>query len=400
MRHDWLLWAHWAQRRPLGAWRTWLFLGGRGAGKTRAGAEWVAACARAGRFGRFALIGPTFHDVREVMVAGQSGLMASETQRPSYEATRRRIVWPNGAQALCFSAEDPESLRGPQFDAAWCDELAYWPYPDETLTTLSHAMRLGEAPRLVVTTTPRPMKALRQLLKGRDVAVTRASTWENAENLAPDFIAALRERWIGTAHDRQEIMGELVEDPQGAYWTRGLIERARIEEWPELERVVVAVDPPVSVGPDADACGIVAAGCYRVAGRPRAVVLADASVQGVAPADWAMRAAGVARSLGASCIVAEANNGGELVRTVLNVAAPDLPVRLVHARIPKAGRAELASMHYGRGHVRHAAAFPELEDEMCAFGAPGFKGSPDRLDALAWALHEVLGRGEPVVRSL
>jgi phage terminase large subunit-like protein len=373
-------------------------MGGRGAGKTRAGAEWVADLARNARAGRIALIGPTFHDVREVMIEGNSGLRSLDGARPAYEASRRRLVWANGAQAACLSAEDPESLRGPQFDAAWCDELCFWSYPDRTLDTLEHGLRLGVRPRMMVTTTPRPIRALKRLLAAPDTVVTRSSTWDNEHNLSPAFIAALSARWAGTARHRQELLGEMIEEIEGALWRRSQLEALREQIEGPFERVVIAVDPPASVGPDADACGIVAA-ASRADGV--GVVLADASIQGVAPHVWANRAADLARSVGAHAIIAEANNGGEMVRSVLKVAAPDLLVRLVHAKEGKRMRAEPVAALYAQGRVKHAAAFPDLEDEMCAFGAEVGK-SPDRVDALVWALTDLLikGSGGPRIRML
>ncbi|MEQ1619402.1 MAG: terminase family protein, partial [Terricaulis sp.] len=358
LSNDWDFWSQFAQRAPEGAWRTWLFLGGRGAGKSRAGAEWVSALGRNGRASRIALIGPTFHDMREVMIEGHSGIRSLPYERPDYEASRRRLVWANGAQAFGFSAEDPESLRGPQFDAAWADELCYWAYPDETLAALAHGLRLGEAPKLAVTTTPRPIHALKQLLAQPDAAVTRAATWDNAANLAPDFIAALRQRWTGSARQRQELLGELIEDVEGALWRRADIEAARTREHFELDRIVVAVDPPASIGEKADQCGIVAAGAWGEGWKRQAVVLGDASLQGAAPHAWAQQAASLARSLGAHAIVAEANNGGEMVRAVLQAAAPDIFVRLVRASEGKRARAEPIAAFYAQGRVKHAAAFP------------------------------------------
>jgi phage terminase large subunit-like protein len=398
---DWGFWARKEQRAPEGDWRTWLFMGGRGAGKTRAGAEWISAQAQYGRAGRIALVGPALHDVREVMIEGASGLRRLAGEAPIYEASRRRLTWANGAQAFCFSAEDPESLRGPQFDAAWCDELCVWPYPEETLETLEHAMRLGERPRTMVTTTPRPIRALKQLIAAPDTVVTRSSTWENRHNVARDFILALNERWSGTARHRQELLGELVEDLEGALWRRADLEALRRPDQGPFDRVVVAVDPPVSVGPNADACGIVAAGA-RGEGRSRvAVVLADATVRRAPPHVWAERAAQLARSVGATSVVAEANNGGELVREVLRAAAPGVFVRLVHASQGKRARAEPIAALYAQGRVRHAAAFPALEDEMCSFGVERSSESPDRVDALVWALTDLLlGGSEPRVRML
>jgi phage terminase large subunit-like protein len=398
---DWRLWARKEQLPPQDDWRVWLFLGGRGAGKTRAGAEWVAEQARSKKAARIALIAPTFHDVREVMIEGHSGLRALPGVRPSYEASRRRLVWPNGAQAYCFSAEDPESLRGPQFDAAWADEICFWAKPDETLAALEHGLRLGAKPRLVVTTTPRPIPALKRLMSAPDTAITSSSTWANRHNVATDFIAALNQRWAGTARHRQELLGELIEDLEGALWKRADLEAIRIAETRAFDRVVVAVDPPASVGPNADACGIIAAGAYTVGGLTHAVVLADASVQGAAPQVWARRAAALALSVGADAIVAEANNGGEMVRHVLRAAAPDMFVRIVRASEGKRARAEPIAALYAQGRVTHAGAFAALEDEMCSFGGRDLRGSPDRLDALVWALTDLLhGGAQPRVRML
>jgi len=399
--NDWRSWAREQQIAPDGDWRAWVFLGGRGAGKTRAGAEWVSELVRWRKARRVALIGPTFHDVREVMIEGASGIRGLPCVRPLYEASRRRLVWPNGAQAYCFSAEDSEALRGPQFDAAWADELCFWAEPEETLATLEHGLRLGQSPKLLVTTTPKPIAALKVLLNASDTVVTQSSTFENAHNLAPDFISALRERWSGTAHQRQELLGHLIEDVEGALWTRAQLEALRTSESCAFDRVVVAVDPPASVGAKADACGIIAAGVYGDGPGRRAVILADATVQGAAPHEWAARAASLARSLGADAIVAEANNGGEMVRSVLNAAAPEFLVRLVRAAEGKRARAEPVATFYARGLVTHAGAFTELEDEMCAFGVGENKRSPDRVDALVWALTDLLmGGAGPRVRVL
>ena len=331
---------------------------------------------------------------------GPSGLRALAHERPLYEASRKRLLWANGAEAFCFSAEDPESLRGPQFDAAWADELCFWSYPEETLQTLSHGLRLGAQPLLMASTTPRPTRVLKGLMAQPDTVVTRAATWANAENLAPDFIAALNQRWIGSARQRQELLGEVIEDVEGALWRRADLEAARVSDHAPLQRIVVAVDPPAGMGAHVASCGIVAAGCF---GQPRrAVVLADASAQGLAPHAWAARAAALARALGAEAIVAEGNNGGEMVRSVLRAAAPDIPVRLVCASQGKRARAEPIAAFYAQGRVSHAAAFAALEDEMCSFGGDGFSASPDRLDALVWALTDLLLGPEsaPRVRML
>lgn len=367
-----------------------MFLGGRGAGKTRAGAEWVCENVRAKRFGRIALIAPTLHDAREVIVHGPAGIFACSGPRPTYHATRRQVMWPCGAIAQCFSAEDPESLRGPQFDAAWGDELAYWPDPARVLYTLEHAMRLGERPLMLLTTTPRPIGTIKALVADETVRKTTMTTWENAPHLAPGFLQRLRAQFKNTARERQELNAELIEDVEGALWRADQLDGMRIARVPPLEEIVVGVDPPAGMGAAADACGIVIAGAYGEGHGRRAVVLADVSVQGQPPHSWAAHIVAHARLRGAQAIVAEANNGGEMVRTVLRAAGPDMFVKLVRARLDKKRRAAPVAQLYEQGLVRHAGVFPALEDEMCRFGAGGFSGSPDRLDALVWALTELM----------
>lgn len=364
LRREWSFAANEPQRAPDGDWRTWLFMGGRGAGKTRAGAEWVSELALSGAAKRIALVAPTFHDVREVMIEGQSGLRSLRV-RPDYEASRRRLVWPNGVQAFAFSAEDPASLRGPQFDAAWCDELCFWSHPDEALETLEHALRLGAKPRMLVTTTPRPIPALRRLIAAPDTVLTRSSTWENKANVAPDFINALRQRWVGTARQRQELDGELIEDIEGALWRRAELEALRGGHDGPFARIVVAIDPPVTSGAKSDTCGIIAAASYGEGFARRAVVLADASVQGANVEVWAARAIALADSVGADRIVAEVNNGGDLVTHVLRSVGARLPIRQVRASSGKRARAEPIAALYAQGRVTHAAPFAHLEDEMC-----------------------------------
>ena len=415
----WSQTAHAAQRAPRGAWRVWMMMGGRGAGKTRAGAEWVRDLVERGLAKRIALVGPTLHDVREVMIGGPSGLcaVASDEMRPTYSVTRRRLVWPKegacaGAVAYAFSAEDPDSLRGPQFDAAWCDEVGAWADDIRTWQTLAFGMRLGGDPRIVATTTPRPRALVRMLVEKAGagqgaVVMTQASTRANAANLAPDFVEALEEDYAGTEVGRQELDGELIADAAGAMFSRALIEqsRARVEEACGFERVVVAVDPPAGASVKSDACGIVVAGV-----KDRVVfVLADATVRGLRPAEWAERAVAAALAYGAGMIVAESNQGGEMLRKVLTDAADGrVKVKLEHATASKHDRAMPVSMLYEAGRVRHVRVLKELEDEMCAFGveaqvAQGRRvRSPDRVDALVWAVREltVKPRARPRVWSL
>ncbi|WP_305790462.1 DNA-packaging protein [Candidatus Phycosocius bacilliformis] len=390
---------------PLGRWRSWLVLGGRGSGKTRTAAEWVREQMESAACSRMALIGPTFADVRDVMVEGQSGLLAiaRPEERPSFEVSRRRLVWPGGGTALLFSAEDPDSLRGPQFDGAWGDEMAAWARPEAVFATLRPALRLGRDPRMVLSTTPRPIAALKQLLADPTCAVTRAPTQTNRHFLADGFVEDLAHRWAGSVWARQELDGELVDDPEGALWTRDQVASARnAPHVVAADRVVVAVDPPASMGAGADTCGIIVACASGHGHQRRATVLADLSCQGLAPADWAACVAKAYQHFAANLIVAEANQGGEMVRAVLRLAAPAAPIRLVHASRGKRTRAEPVALLYSQGRVSHQSCFRDLEDQMCRFGAAGFQGSPDRVDALVWALSDlILDQGpRPSARSL
>ncbi|WBQ09260.1 terminase family protein [Hyphomonadaceae bacterium ML37] len=398
--YDWSQWAWDPQLPPAGDWRIWLFLGGRGAGKTRAGAEWVRARVAAGAR-RIALVGPAFQDVREVMLGGPSGLLSVgyPHERPAYQASRRRVVWPDGAVGYAFSAEDPDGLRGPQFDAAWADEFAAWARPQETLDMLRLGLRLGADPRLVITTTPRAIPAVKALIGAPGVAMTRLATGENRANLAPGFVEAMEAQYAGSHLARQELDGVLVEDPEGALWTRALIEQALRADRPEPDRIVVAVDPPAGDG-SGDACGIIVAGAAGEGRAARALVLADWSLR-AGPEAWAARVAQAFEAYDADSVVAEANQGGDMVRAVLQAASRDLPVRLVRASRGKRARAEPAAALYAAGRVAHAGRFTALEDQMCAFGAPGPRASPDRVDALVWALAALLGGGaEPRLRGM
>ncbi len=382
---DWRFQGRPDQRPPEDdAWRTWLFLGGRGAGKTRAGAEWLAAQAQPGA--RLALVGPSLHDVREVMIEGPSGLRACAPpgSRPRYEASRRRFLWGNGAQAYAFSAEDPESLRGPQFHAAWADEFCAWRKPGETLALLRMGLRLGERPRLAVTTTPKPIAALRRLLAEPGLAQSRAATSANAEHLAPDFLAGLEALYGGTRLAAQELDGLVTEAAEGALWRAEDLQRCRGAPPAAFERVVVAVDPPA--GSTGDACGIVVAG--REDGR--VFVLADRTVRGLSPLGWAGVVGEAAREHGADGIVAEVNQGGDMVRTVLAQAGCPAPVRAVHASRSKRARAAPVAALYEQGRVVHCGSFPQLEEELMALGAADGGPSPDRADALVWAVTDLL----------
>ncbi len=403
MSLPWLFehWAHGHQLPPEGAWTTWLVLGGRGAGKTRAGAEWVRAQVEGakpgdpGKCSRVALVGATLDEAREVMVLGPSGILACAPpdRRPVWEATRRRLVWPNGAVAHTFSASNPESLRGPQFDAAWCDELAKWPKV-EAWDMLQFALRLGTMPRAVVTTTPQWTPLLETVMAASGTVTTRAATRVNRMHLAESFLRTVAARYAGTHLERQELDGEIVTDHEGALWTWQAVEAARRVPAPELDRIVVAVDPPVTGRQDSDECGIVVAGASQ-AGPPQdwtAEVIADGSVRGASPQAWAERAVALFHAHRADRLVAEVNQGGDLIAHLIRQVDPMVPVTAVRASRGKAARAEPVAALYEQGRVRHRAPFPELDGQMTRMTLRGFagSGSPDRVDALVWAITELM----------
>jgi len=398
---DWEFWARPKQLPPDGGWRVWLILAGRGFGKTRTGAEWVRSLAEAGRARRIALVAETAADARDVMIEGESGLLACcpPWARPRYEPSKRRVTWPNGAVATSFSADDPDQLRGPQFDAAWVDEVAKWRY-EAAWDNLMLGLRLGADPRCVATTTPKPRAWLTRLIADPGTVVTRGGTRENAANLAPAFLDQILARYAGTRLGRQEIDGELLTEIPGALWTRALIEAARDDPQPpaELARIVVAVDPAVTSGTDSDETGIVVAGVDVGGGDGgRFRVLEDLSGR-LSPDLWARRVVDAFRRHRADAVVCEVNQGGDLVAATLRTVDPALPVRAVRATRGKRLRAEPVAALYEQGRVRHHGAFPALEDQMAGFtGAPG-DASPDRLDALVWALTD-LAFDRPPVRS-
>ena len=385
----WPAWARLTQLPPPGPWRTWLFLGGRGAGKTRAGAEWVRGKVETAGAGRIALVGATAADTRDVMVLGESGIVATAPpwNRPLYEPSKRRLVWPNGAQAILYSAEEPDRLRGPQHDAAWADELCTWSKQRETWDMLAFGLRLGSDPQTFVSTTPRPQPLLRELLAMPGCVVTRSTTSENAGNLAAPFMAEITRRYAGTRLGRQELDGQLLEDVEGALWTRAMLEQAYTPLHPgAFKRIIVGLDPS---GGGGSAQGIVVAG---LGSDGLFYVLEDASCQ-LSPQLWAQRAVGAFERHAADKIVLEKNFGGDLGLAVLTQARRGLPVKLVSASRGKHVRAEPVALLYEQGKVRHLGAFAELEDQLCAMRPDGYagEGSPDRLDALVWAITELSG---------
>jgi phage terminase large subunit-like protein len=397
-----VFWALPHQLEPDGDWATWVVMGGRGAGKTRAGAEWVRTQVEgaqpfdAGKCSRVALIGETLDQVREVMVFGDSGIMACSPpdRKPEWHAARRALVWPNGAEAWAMSASSPEALRGPQFDCAWADELGKWKRARDTWDMLQFALRLGDAPRALVTTTPRNIGVLKDILKAEDTVVSHAPTQANRANLAPSFLKKVYTDYGDSRMGRQELDGQMIEDVEGALWPVALLESLRRPLAPVLDRIVVAVDPPASSKSTSDACGIVIAG-VQSQGSPsewRAWVLADASVRGASPAQWANIVARAAVNWQADRVVAEVNQGGEMVEAVLRQQDPLISYRSVHATRGKIVRAEPVAALYEQGRVFHLGGLRELETQMSEMTLTGYegKGSPDRVDALVWALTDLM----------
>ncbi|PIE11479.1 MAG: ATP-binding protein [Rhodobacterales bacterium] len=395
-------WAGEHQLPPPGDWRSWVILGGRGAGKTRAGAEWVRAMVEGagprdrGRAARVALVGETLDQAREVMVFGESGLLACAPpdRRPEWLAGRKQLIWPNGAVAQILSAHDPEGLRGYQFDALWADELAKWKRAQESWDMLQFALRLGDDPRACITTTPRNVAVLRDLLNRESTVSTHAPTEANRAWLADGFLEEVKARYAGTRLGRQELEGELLGDAEGALWSSDALSAGHLRATPDLARVVVAVDPPVSGHAKSDECGIIVAGVTMDGdpGQWRGYVLEDASVTGASPLEWARAAVAAAERHGADRVVAEVNQGGDLVEQVIRQVAPLLPYRAVRASRGKAARAEPVAALYEQGRVRHLRGLDTLEEQMCQMTLHGYEGqgSPDRVDALVWAIHELM----------
>ncbi len=409
--YHWRIAARAEQLPPPGNWRVWLIMAGRGFGKTRAGAEWVRAIAEANCNARIALVSSSLAEARAVMVEGESGILSCSPpeRRPVYEPSLKRLRFPNGAQAYLYSAAEPETLRGPQHSHAWCDEIGKWPLAHDRATrcwdNLVMGLRLGRDLRIAVTTTPRAVPLVTRLLDregGAQTIVTRGSTYDNAANLPPGFLAAIERDYGGSQLARQEIGGELVTDVEGALWSRALIESCReTESRPPDRRVVVAVDPPASA--NGDECGIIVA-ALGTDGKAR--VLADCSLGRAQPDRWANAVAMAAHCWNADRVVAEANQGGAMVENVLRAADTALPIKLVHASRGKVARAEPVAALYRAGRALHCGHFPQLEDQLCGLLTGGeYVGpgrSPDRADALVWAMSELMltNSAAPRVRSI
>lgn len=402
---DWSFWGRPAQQEPSdddGAWTTWLILAGRGFGKTRAGAEWVRKVMTGktpharGRYRHMAIIAETAWDARNVLVEGDSGILSVHPPgfRPEYQPALRQLTWPNGGKAHLYNAVEPDQLRGPQHDCAWCDELAKWRYVRETWDQLQFGLRLGTDPRQLVTTTPRPIPVIRELINDQLCVVTKGKTKENVSNLAPTFLKKIVGRFEGTRLGRQELNAEVLDDVPGALWTRQMIDAKRLkadQRYPDLSRVVVAIDPSGTSGEDdenANSVGIVVA-ARGVDGR--GYVLADWTCD-LSPEGWGRRAIQAYKRYEADRIVAESNYGGAMVEAVIRSIDKKVSYKEVKASRGKVVRAEPISALYEQGKISHVGTLPELEDQMCNFTSTGYvgDGSPDRADALVWALTEVM----------
>lgn len=388
---EWRRWARQPQLSPDGEWDGWLIIAGRGWGKTRVGAETVRAEIESGRSKRIGLIAETSADGRDVIVEGESGILSCSPpwNRPTYEPSKRRLTWPNGAIATLYDAREPDQLRGPQHDFIWFDELAKYRYADAVFDQAMFGLRLGEIPRWIVTTTPRPIALIRRLLVQPGVRITRGRSGDNLSNISPTYQRNVIDRYRGTRLGRQELDAEILDDVPGALWSRRSLDEARVASAPPLLRIVVGVDPAASSGEAANENGIIVGG---IAANGHAYIIEDWSLRG-SPDEWARKAVAAYRKHDADALIAECNQGGEMVSAVIKSVA-DIPVKLVRATRGKYVRAEPVSALYEQGRVHHVGVHPELEDQMISFtperAADRSDGySPDRVDALVWALTEL-----------
>lgn len=382
------------QIAPDGDWRYWLILAGRGWGKTRTLVEY--GIKRIADYPRLAIVAPTFADGRDTVVEGESGFLAHHrNQIETWNRSMGELHFTNGARGKIFSADEPDRLRGPQHHTALCDELAAWRYPQATWDMLMMGLRLGDDPRVCAATTPRPIALLKWLVDQPDAHITRGSTFDNRANLAPAFFDAIIARYAGTTIGRQEIEGLIIDDVPGALWSRALLDRLRVVKAPDLVRAVTAIDPSTTGG--GDEAGIVSAGvgwCDCAGKRElHGFVLHDDSVQ-AAPHIWAYTAVTAYHRIRADRLVAESNQGGEMVSLTIGTIPTAPPVKLIHASRGKHARAEPVAALYEQGKVHHVGVFAKLEDELCQW-TPHSADSPNRLDALVWALTELLVTNKP-----
>lgn len=394
LEYSWKFWGRPKQFAPPGDWRTWLVLAGRGFGKTRCGVEWIREKAQTAKFPRLALIGATADDVRDIIVEGESGILATSPPwfRPIYQPSKRKLTWPNGVMALLFTADEPERLRGKQHYAALCDEVAAWRYP-ESWDQLMLGLRLGDNPQCVVTTTPKPTAAIKELIASPTTIVTHGSTYENRGNLAKAFLKSIITKYEGTRLGRQELYAELLEDTPGALWSISQLDALRTGKPPTMRRVVVAIDPAVTSSATSDDTGIVVAG---LGDDGHGYVLEDASGKH-SPDAWARVAVNLYATHKADRIVAEVNNGGDMVELTIRTVDPNASYLGVHAARGKRTRAEPIAALYEQGKVHHVGMFAKLEDQMCTWDSSNGSRSPDRVDALVWALTELMLDGGPPI---
>jgi phage terminase large subunit-like protein len=399
LRWDWKFWARPNQLPPEGNWNVWMVLAGRGFGKTRLGSEWIRDLAHEHPGCRIALVAETAADARDVMIKGDSGILNCDPTltEDSWSPTNRCLSWPNGSKAYTYNGTTPDQLRGPQHHFAWVDELAKFEYMQDAWDQLMFGLRLGEHPQVLVTTTPRPLPLIKKLVSDPDNAITRGSTLDNAANLAASTVKALYESYGNTRLGRQELDGEILGDIPGALWSHDNIDQNRLKEAPEdLERVIVAVDPATSSNEGSDEHGIVVVAMARDEdGYARGYILEDASLKGT-PEEWAKQAVRMYRKWSADKIVAEKNQGGEMVLSVIRAADRSVPVKLVHASRGKVIRAEPISALYEQNRIHHVGRHDKLEDQMCEFSIDNVRnksvGSPDRVDALVWGLTELFDK--------
>lgn len=391
--YDWTFWARPKQLPPPGDWFVWLIRSGRGFGKTRTGSEWIIARAASNQFKRIALVGQTKGDVRDTMIeVGESAILQVSPPwfTPEYEPSKRRLTWPNGCVAMIYSGDEPDQLRGPQHDSAWIDEFAKFKYPEETWSNLTLGLRIGPRPQALITSTPRPLKILREILARPSTIDVRGSSYENIGNLSPVYILEVLDPMAGTRLGRQELEGEIISEVPGALWRRDDIERARMrlsDSWPDFDRVTVNVDPAASSGTGSNETGITVTARARLGKLDHGYLLDDLSGR-YSPDGWARRAVDAYRAHQADRIVAERNQGGEMVEHTIRTVDRSVPVKLVHASRGKHTRAEPVAALYEQGRCHHIGCFAELEDQLCTW-LPG-EPSPDRMDSLVWGFTELL----------
>ena len=391
--YSWDFWARPNQQAPSSLWRYWLVKAGRGWGKTRTGAEWIRSRVEAGHK-RVAIVGRTAADCRDVMIEGRSGLLAvfPPDQRPEYEPSKRRVTFHTGATATTYSADIPDMLRGPEHDTAWCDELAAWRFPD-AWDQLQFGLRVGSDPRCIITTTPKPSRLIRDLIANPQCITTHGSTFENKANVAKAWLEQIVQKYEGSALGRQELYAEMLDEMPGALWNRSTLEASRVPLQPDsLQRIVVAVDPAATSKAGSDDTGIVVAGLDS---NGHAYVLEDATCH-LSPNQWARKVVECYKRYKADRIVAEVNQGGEMVEATLRTVDRNVSYLGIHASRSKATRAEPVASLYEQGKIHHVGTFPDLEDELCGWVPNSNMASPNRLDALVWALTELMLKNRAV----